>query len=67
MFESLRCWLVIIATLFTITSAQYDPQDRINFLTYTAKYGKSYDSTAEFRQRFANWKEIDGIIKQQSV
>ena len=30
---------------------------------YTAKYGKNYDTTDEFIQRYHNWKTVDNVIQ----
>lgn len=32
---------------------------KVSFLAYTAKYGKSYSSTSEFNIRFKNWLATD--------
>jgi hypothetical protein len=36
---------------------------KVAFLAYTAKYGKSYASTIEFNTRFQSWLATDNYIR----
>jgi Cathepsin propeptide inhibitor domain (I29) len=37
---------------------------KVAFLAYTAKYGKSYSSTLEFNTRFQNWLATDNYLSE---
>jgi hypothetical protein len=61
---------IFLATLVAFTTCQivYDlnvvpkHQDQMNFLSYTARYAKSYKNTTEFNIRLRYWMAVDSFI-----